>query len=121
MLQRQPEPDIHPEAHAPALADWPNAKDVLRVLEPTHSRARVWTRKFVNEFRFIILTVLVVLGALTLQRSLEEMLRLYVQDHIVSPYRRVSWMVCISLVMIVIVIIIVLAWKPMPIIVSTTK
>lgn len=67
---------------------------------------------FYSEFRFIILTVLIVVAALTLQQTVEDALNVFVRGRFSTPTRRICGMFLFSLVIVFVVIVICILWKP---------
>ena len=94
------------------------ANDVHKVTETETKKKKMHpvTRTclfFFNEFRFIVLTTLVVLAALWLQRSIEEALNLFIKSK--HPCKRLLWMWLFAFLLILIAILIGVLWKPMAI------
>jgi len=67
---------------------------------------------FWSEFRFIILTVLIVVAALTMQETVQDALEVYVRSKFKEPGKRIRLMFLFSFLLVVVVIFIVILWKP---------
>ncbi len=67
---------------------------------------------FYTEFRYIVLTVLLVIAALTLQTTIEDALNYFIRSRYQSPGKRIGMMFLFSFVIIIVVIVIVMLWKP---------
>lgn len=87
-------------------------REAERVLSPGCTRARRFTLLFVNEFRFLVLTMLVMLAALTLQHSVEDALRFYMNTHIRKPQARLVFLFGVAVLAVVVVIVLTLVWPP---------
>jgi hypothetical protein len=81
-------------------------------LKPVHPVTRTCLL-FFSEFRFIVLTTLVVLAALWLQRSIEETLNLFVNSR--HPCKRILWMFLCAFLLILVAILVGVLWKPISI------
>jgi hypothetical protein len=68
---------------------------------------------YVNEFRAVILTVLVVVSALTMQRTISEFLETRVRNHFKNTKTQSLWMFFFSLILIMLTILFVFLWKPL--------
>ena len=71
------------------------------------------SRLFFTEFRFIILTVLIVVAALTMQETVQEALHYYVRSRFVNPVTRAYSMFAMSFIVITVVIFVIILWKPL--------
>ena len=80
----------------------------------THCKKKSNVMKlFVNEFRAVIVTVLVVVGALSMQKTLSEMVELHVKSRFKNVKKRITWMFVFNIIFILLSILILLTWKPM--------
>lgn len=68
-----------------------------------------------SEFRFMILTVLLVTSSLTLQHTFEDIIDTYVRSKIKHPGRKIGFMFLLSFILITITIMTVVFWKPVKI------
>ena len=68
---------------------------------------------FMNEFRFVILTVLIVVSALTMQETMQDALEVYVRSRFRNPGRRIGMMFLFSMAFVICTIAIVISWKPL--------
>jgi hypothetical protein len=113
----------HKQQHASLHGDLEKPLDVHDTIEPkpvetVKKTASGFSRvclMFFSEFRFLILTVLVVMSALTLQHTLEDVIDVCVKSKIKSPGVRILWMFFLSTMLILLTITIVIAWKPVQI------
>lgn len=68
---------------------------------------------FVSEFRFVILTVIIVVAALTMQDTIQDALEYYVTARFrKTPCKRFGVMFLLSLGLIMVTILIIILWKP---------
>jgi hypothetical protein len=67
---------------------------------------------FYSEFRFITLTILIVIASLTMQQTVEDAINEFIRGRFKNPKVRIFGMFLLSLVVIFIVIFIVIVWKP---------
>lgn len=70
------------------------------------------TTLFYNEFRFVIVTALLVVASLNLQTTVQRAIDYYIQRHLPQGGRRLVFQFLVSLVLVIIVIGIFLIWKP---------
>jgi hypothetical protein len=85
------------------------AKSQVKTMPPPTQN---WGSLFYSEFRFIILTVLIVVAALTLQQTVEDALNEFVRKRLKSPVIRICGMFALSIVIVFVVIVITIVWKP---------
>jgi uncharacterized membrane protein YidH (DUF202 family) len=79
------------------------------------SKQRPFGKIFMSEFRSVILTVLIVVGALTLQKTMENALEVQIRRRFNNPITQTVWMLIFSVLLICVVILIVIAWQPSPV------
>lgn len=105
----------HKEEHAKIHGDSEKTIDIHDTsktnLKPCNSFVRTCLM-FFSEFRFIILTVLVIVAAITLQHTIQDAIDVYIKSKLKSNGARIGWMFLFSTLLIILTIIIVILWKP---------
>ena len=85
------------------------------VSRSTNYKRQHIAKLFANEFRAILLTVFILVSALTMQKTLEEAIDIHVKSKLNSSSKRIRWMLMFSVILILVVIAIVLIWQPIAI------
>lgn len=70
-------------------------------------------RLYVNEFRAVIVTVLIVTSALTMQRSISDFLETTIKNRFKDSRARNGWMFILSLIFTIVTISVLFLWKPL--------
>lgn len=91
--------------------------DLVKQIMDSRARSRAmkvqrWGMLLYTEFRYVIITVLLVVAALTLQQTIEDALDTFVRSRFESKGMRIAWMFLFSLIIILVVIVIVMLWPP---------
>jgi hypothetical protein len=84
-------------------------KGTVKVVGPPKDKMG---KLFISEFRFIIMTILIVVSSLTMQETIQDALEVYVRSKFKSPGRRIAMMFLFSLCLVTATIFVIIFWKP---------
>jgi len=88
---------------------------VAQKAERAAERVKYQGLLFYTEFRYVIITVLLVVAALILQQTIEDALEYFVRSRFKNKLDRIGWMFLFSFILILLVIAVVMLWKPVKI------